>query len=107
MTTTPPAPSLDDRPGCEDLATRWLDAEARARTEPANTSLADEAARLGDAYELAITEATAEELRLAWEAARRLQEAEEIGSVPWSDARRVSELLRTEYQAARDRSPSG
>ncbi len=87
--------------GLEDLATRWLDAEARSQGEPANGSIADDAARLGEEYDAAIATATMEELRLAWEAAARLQAAEEIGGPEWANARRVSELLRTEYQAAR------
>ena len=88
---------------CEDLATRWLAAEERVRAEPANEALADEAARLGEAYDDAVGAASMEDLRLAWEAARRLQGDEEIGSRAWADARRVSELLRTEYEAARTR----
>ena len=88
--------------GLEDLATRWLDAETRSQGEPANSSIADEAARLGEEYDAAIATATQEELRLAWEAAARLQAAEEIGGPEWATARRVSELLRTEYLAARE-----
>ena len=88
--------------GLEDLATRWLDAETRSQGEPANASFADDAARLGEEYDAAVATATQEELRLAWEAAVRLQAAEEIGGPEWATARRVSELLRTEYQAARD-----
>ena len=87
--------------GLEDLATRWLDAETRSQGEPANASIADDAARLGEEYDAAVATATLEELRLAWEAAARLQAAEEIGGPEWANARRVSELLRTEYQAAR------
>lgn len=88
---------------CEDLATRWLAAEERVRTEPTNVALAEEAARLGETYDEAVCAASMEDLRLAWEAARRLQSGEEIGSRSWADARRVSELLRTEYEAARAR----
>ena len=87
--------------GLEDLATRWLEAETRSHGEPANEQFAEEAARLGEAYEAAVGAATQEELRLAWEAATARQAAEEIGGPAWADARRVSELLRTEYQAAR------
>ena len=88
---------------CEDLATRWLAAEERAQTEPANETLAEEAARLGEAYDDAVGAASMEDLRLSWEAALRKQAGEEIGSRAWADARRVSELLRTEYEAARTR----
>lgn len=88
---------------CEDLATRWLEAEQRSRTEPTNEALADEAARLGEAYDAAVGAASQEDLRLAWESAQRRQAREEMGSRAWADARRVSELLRTEYEAIRAR----
>jgi hypothetical protein len=86
---------------CEVLAARWLEAEERAGIEPTNATLAQEAVRLAQAYEDAIRAATQEELRLAWEAARQRQGRELIGTREWGDARRVSELLRTEYAAAR------
>jgi hypothetical protein len=95
-------------PGCEDLARQWLAAEERVRIEPANTSLAHAAASLGEAYDEAVNAASLEELRLSWEAAQRAQAAQEIGGRAWADARRVSELLRTEYLAAHSRDdPSG
>jgi hypothetical protein len=86
--------------GLEDLATRWLEAETRSHGEAANSQFADDAASLGEEYEAAVGVATQEELRLAWEAAKRRQAEEEIGSSGWADARRVSELLRSEYLAA-------
>jgi hypothetical protein len=89
--------------GCEDLAGRWLEAEQRVRTEPANERLAEAAVRLGEAYDDAVGLATQEELRLAWEAARHRQARVEIGTPAWADARRISELLRAEYEAARER----
>ena len=89
----------DLKGGLEDLAARWLDAESRSHGEPANASIADEAARLGEAYEQAVGAVTQEELRLAWEAAVRRQGEQEVGGPAWSDARRVSELLRAEYLA--------
>ena len=92
---------LTDATGCEVLAARWLDAEERAGIEPTNATLAQEAVRLAGAYEDAIRAASLEELRLAWEAARRRQNGELIGTREWGDARRVSELLRAEYAAAR------
>ena len=92
-------------PGCEVLAARWLEAEERAGIEPTNANLAQEAIRLAGAYETAIREATLEELRLAWEAARVRQNRELIGTREWGDARRVSELLRAEYAAARPTPP--
>jgi hypothetical protein len=90
-------------PGCEDLARQWLTAEERVRLEPANEALAQVAARLGEAYDEAVNAASLEDLRLSWEAAQRAQAAEEIGGRSWADARRVSELLRTEYLAAHPR----
>lgn len=89
--------------GCEDLARQWLAAEERVRSEPANEALAQTAARLGEAYDEAINAASLEDLRLSWEAAQRAQAGEEIGSRSWADARRISELLRTEYLAAHSR----
>jgi hypothetical protein len=86
--------------GLEDLATRWLEAETRSHGEAANSQFADDAASLGEEYEAAVGVATQEELRLAWEAAKRRQAEEEIGSSGWADARRVSELLRSEYLAS-------
>jgi hypothetical protein len=65
-----------------------------------------EAARLGELYDNAVRAASQEDLRLAWEAARYRQRAEEVGTPAWSDARRVSELLRVEYEAARP-NPNG
>ncbi len=53
-----------------------------------------------DRYEEAIRLATREELRLAWEAARRTQADRLMGSREWAEARSVSELLRMEYLAA-------
>jgi hypothetical protein len=84
----------------ETLALDWLEAEERARAEPANASLDAAAARLSEAYAASIATATREELRLGWEAARRRQAMEETGSARWIAARRVSELLRTEYAAS-------
>lgn len=88
---------------CDDLATRWLAAERRTFEEPASEALANEAERLGLAYEAAVQAASQEELRLAWEAAMQVQGRQEMGSVEWTEARRVAELLRTEYRAAVDR----
>jgi hypothetical protein len=85
------------------LAARWLEAEEASRTEPFNEGLAAAAVRAAAEYDTAIATATQEELRVAWEAARRTQGLEEVGSQRWADARRVAELLRTEYEAARGR----
>ena len=97
MTEVPTAAPLSP----EVLAARWLEAEERAGIEPTNANLAQEAVRLAGAYEDAIRASSQEELRLAWEAARQRQGRELIGTREWGDARRVSELLRTEYLAAR------
>jgi len=86
---------------CDEHAAGWLDAEDRASAEPGNAQLAEEAALLGEAYERAIRDASREELRLGWEAARLTQQKEEVGGRTWANARRVSELLRTEYEARR------
>lgn len=85
----------------EVLAAAWLAAEDVAFTQPGNAGLALDAARLGEEYEAALAETSREELRLAWEAAQRVQAQQLIGSVEWASARRVSELLRAEYSAAR------
>ena len=83
----------------EDLAAAWLDAENDV-TEGRTVGNSDELAReLAERYAEAITAATQEELRLAWEAARARQAEQLIGTGEWMDARRVSELLRTEYLA--------
>lgn len=101
MTVGPESPV-----GIEDLATRWLEAEARSEEQPGNAQLGEDAARLGEEYEAAVARATQEELRLAWEAAAKLQAAEEIGGSAWANARRVSELMRTEYLATRSQGAS-
>jgi hypothetical protein len=80
------------------LATRWLAAERQAAERPEARAVAD-ATGLGEAYEEALTDASQEELLLAWESARRGQSTFEIGSAAWAEARRVSELLRVEYRA--------
>ena len=83
----------------EDLAERWLAAE-RAASERGNAGGTEERARLASAaYDDAIGAAAAEDLLLAWHAAQRLQDATEMGSKAWAEARAVSELLRMEYLA--------
>ena len=102
---TDPAPSNTEdpspAPAIEELAAQWLDAEDRAGIESSNSAVMEEAVRLGEAYDAAIRAVSLEELRLAWEAARVRQGRELIGTREWGDCRRVSELLRTEYAAAR------
>lgn len=83
----------------EQLAAGWLAAERRATLDP--VELKAEAALVASGrFEEAIRLATREELRLAWEAARRTQAECLMGSREWAEARTVSELLRMEYLAA-------
>ena len=58
-------------------------------------------------YDTLIRAASREELRLAWEAARKIQGEQEMGSEAWASARRLSELLRGEYQASELEPSSG
>jgi hypothetical protein len=82
----------------DGLAAAWLAAEDRNTIEPGREA---EAVRLGLAYEAMLAAASIEEKRIAWEAARRTQAGTELGSREWASARRVSELLRVEYLAAK------
>ena len=84
-----------------DLAAAWLEQE-RAAVTLGNSATSEAKARdAAAAYEEAVRKATAEDLLLAWEAARQAQAAQEMGSQGWLEARSVSELLRTEYAASR------
>lgn len=103
--------SIDDErpplePGSiERLAADWLNAEREVADGIRNPAQAEETARdLSARYDDAIRAASREELRLAWEAARKNQANQEMGSEAWGEARRLSELLRGEYEAA---SPDG
>lgn len=84
----------------ELIATEWLASE-RAETALATPRTEAAARRLAAEYEDAIRAASQEELRLAWEAARAAQARCDMGSLEWGQARSVSELLRTEYEASR------
>ena len=95
------AVSERDVEALEVLAAAWLAAEDLALTQPGNGGFALDAARLGEAYEAAVAATSREDLLIAWEAAQRVQAEQLIGSVEWAAARRVSELLRAEYAAAR------
>ena len=87
----------------EDLASAWLAAEEELAGGSGNPSQSEVDARaLSERYDEAIRTASVEDLRLAWEAARKTQGEQEMGSEAWAAARRVSELLRGEYLAARD-----
>jgi hypothetical protein len=98
--------SDDQRPALEPgslerLAGDWLDAEREVAEGIRKPAQAAETARaLSARYDEAIRTASREELRLAWEAARRNQGEREMGSEAWLEARRLSELLRGEYEAA-------
>jgi hypothetical protein len=85
----------------ERIAAAWLAAEESLAGDSGNVELAEAAAReLSGRYDAAIREASREDLRLAWEAARKAQSEVEMGSEAWVSARRVSELLHDEYLAA-------
>jgi hypothetical protein len=86
----------------EVLAADWLTSEERAVAESSEltASLATEASKR---FEEAVREATREDLRLAWEAAKANQADCEMGSKAWADARSVSHLLRVEFLASGDR----
>jgi len=96
----------DDAPGLEPgslerLARDWLAAEREVAEGIRNPAQAEEIARdLSARYDEAIRSASREDLRLAWEAARKNQAECEMGSESWLEARRLSELLRGEYEAA-------
>ena len=88
----------------EELAARWLAAERRSTWNPGDQQA--EAARLtSERYEEAVRLATREELRLAWEAAKRTQADCLMGSRDWAEARSVAELLRMEYLAVAEAGP--
>jgi len=83
------------------LAADWLDAEREVAAGIRNPAQAEEQARiLSDRYDEAIRAANRAELRLAWDAARERQGHQVMGSEAWLEARRLSELLRSEYEAA-------
>jgi hypothetical protein len=85
----------------ERLASDWLDSERDVAAGIRNPVQSEDNARdLSARYDEAIRTASREELRLAWEAARRNQGEKDVGSEAWLQARRLSELLRTEYEAA-------
>jgi hypothetical protein len=83
----------------EDLAAAWLEAERALSGERPSEHAEATARELSDRYDEAIRSATQEDLRLAWEAARKAQADEVMGSTEWADRRQVSELLRAEYLA--------
>ena len=90
-----------DDESIEAIAAAWLASEQELSAGSGNPGQSEINARaLSDRYDEAIRAASREDLRLAWEAARKAQGEQEMGSEAWANARRVSELLRDEYQAA-------
>lgn len=103
--TDDPAQAGPDPDSIEAIAFAWLDAEQALAAGSGNPEQAEALARdLSAGYDAAIRAASREELRLAWEAARRMQGEQEMGSEAWASARRLSELLRGEYLAAESES---
>jgi hypothetical protein len=87
----------------EDVGAAWLAAEQELSSGSGNPAQSEIDARaLSERYDALIRAASREDLRLAWEAARKIQAEQEMGSEAWANARRLSELLRSEYQAAED-----
>jgi hypothetical protein len=99
--TSNPERTPDDEGSIEAIAGAWLVAEEQLARGSGNPSQSEINARaLSARYDEAIRTASREDLRLAWEAARKIQGEQEMGSEAWASARRLSELLRGEYQAA-------
>jgi hypothetical protein len=98
----PAQPTPDEPPArsIEAVATEWLLAERQQTAAPGRSTEAT-ARRLAAEYEQAIRDASQEDLRLAWEAARVAQAACEMGSQEWGHARSVAVLLGMEYEASR------
>ena len=92
---------MTDKPmAIEDLARLWLASEREASSR-GNSGGTEEQARQASAdYEMAVTSASREDLLVAWHAALKVQHAQEMGSISWSQAREVSELIRMEYLAS-------
>jgi hypothetical protein len=85
----------------EDVGGAWLAAEQELAAGSGNPQQSEIDARaLSERYDALIRAASREDLRLAWEAARKIQGEQEMGSEAWANARRVSELLHDEYLAA-------
>lgn len=84
----------------EELARLWLAAEREASRQGNSAGTEERARRASVAYETAVTSASREDLLVAWHAALKVQHAQEMGSMAWSEARAVSELVRIEYQAS-------
>ncbi len=91
---------MDDRPiSIAELAGAWLAAE-NAATASGTSNLQRRAVELSQLYEAAVRTASRDALWEAWEAAAQIEETSLVGTVDWTAARRVTELLRSEYHAA-------
>ncbi len=103
----PDQADADEDESIETIASAWLASEEELAAGSGNPAQSEINARaLSARYDAAIRSASREDLRLAWESARKIQAEQEMGSEAWASARRLSELLRGEYQAA-DPDPSG
>lgn len=85
----------------EDLARQWLASEREASRQGNAAGTEEWARRASAAFEAAVTSASQEDLLVAWHAAMKTQQEQEIGSESWSQAREVSELIRVEYLASK------
>ena len=98
---TPDEAAPAEADSIEAIALAWLSAEHELSSGSGNPAQSEIDARaLSERYDDAIRRATREDLRLAWEAARKIQGEQEMGSEAWANARRVSVLLHDESQAA-------
>ena len=91
----------DERMAIEDLARLWLESERDASRQGNAAGTEERARRACAAYEAAVTSASPEDLLVAWHAALKSQHEQEMGSLSWSQAREVSELIRVEYLASK------
>jgi hypothetical protein len=98
---TPTEADPTEADSVEAIAAAWLAAEQELAAGSGNPAQSEINARaLSERYDDAIRAASREDLRLAWEAARKAQGEQEMGSEAWANARRVSQLLHGEYGAA-------
>ena len=84
----------------EELARVWLAAEREASYRGNAGGTEERARQASTAYEREVTAASREDLLIAWHAALQVQDATEIGSQAWAQAREVSEVIRVEYLAS-------
>jgi hypothetical protein len=89
-------------PVVDELASAWLAAEREASRRGNAGDTEGRARAASAAYEDAVRAASREELLIAWHAALKIQNACEMGSAAWADARAVAELVRVEYQASQE-----